>query len=99
MLTRWIDRLLPFDFDIKNLAGSLIIFRDIRKPQPLAYWDEHFGVALIDVFITCLEFQASTSSNLKMDSNPDGISRHAIAQPERERFGFKFACNANKAHC
>ena len=42
-LTRWIDRLLPFDFDIKHLAGSKMglidyIFRHpVGKPPPPAY--------------------------------------------------------------
>ena len=45
----------------------------VEELQSPAYWYEHFGVALIDVFITCLEFQTSTSSNLKMNSNPDGF--------------------------
>ena len=53
-LTRWIDRLLPFDFDIKHLAGSKMGLIDyisrhpVGKPQPPTYWDEQFVVALID---------------------------------------------------
>ena len=39
-LTRWIDRLLPFDFDIKHLSGSkmglidYILRHPVGKPQP-----------------------------------------------------------------
>ena len=40
--------------------------------QPPAYWDKNFVVALIVAFITCLEFQDSTSFNLKMNSIPNG---------------------------
>ena len=78
-LTRWIDRLLPFDFDIKHLAGSKMGLIDytsrhpVGKPQPPAYWDEHFVVALIDDFIACLEFQDSANANLEMNSNPNGF--------------------------
>ena len=77
-LTRWIDLLLLVDFDIKHLAGSKMGLIDYisRHPvgisQPPAYWDEHFVVALIVDFITCLEFQDSTSFNLKMNSYPNG---------------------------
>ena len=77
-LTRWIDRLLPFDFDLKHLASSKMGLIDyisrhlVGKPQPPAYWDEHFVVALIDDFIACFEFQESTSFNLQMNSNPNG---------------------------
>ena len=62
-LTRWIDRLLPFDFDIKHLAGSKMGLIDyfsrhpVGKPQPPAYWDEQLVVALIDDFIACLDFR------------------------------------------
>ena len=75
---RWIDRLLPFDFDIKYLAGSKMGLIDyisrhpVEKPQPPAYWDEQFVVALIDNFFACLEFQDSARLNLALNSNPYG---------------------------
>ena len=78
-LTRWIDRLIPFDFDIKHLSGSKMGLIDyisrhpVGKPQPPAYWDEHFVVALIDDFISCLEFQDSTIANIEMIENPYGF--------------------------
>ena len=80
-LTRWIDRLIPFDFDIKHLSGSKMGLIDyisphpVGKPQPPAYWDEHFVVALIDNFISCLEFQDSTIANIEMIENPNGVQR------------------------
>ena len=80
-LTRWIDRLLPFDFEIKHLSGSkmglihYISRHPVGKPQPPAYWDEHFVVALIDNFISCLEFQDSTIANIEMIKNPNGTQR------------------------
>ena len=73
-LTRWIDRLIPFDFDIQHLAGSKMGLIDyisrhpVRKPQPPAYWDEHFVVALIDDFVKCVEFQDSSSNNLSLNN-------------------------------
>ena len=45
----------------------------VGKPQPPAYWDEHFVVAIIDNFLACLEFQDSASLNLEMNSNPYGV--------------------------
>ena len=77
-LTRWIYRLLPFDFDIKHLAGSKMGLIDyiprhpVGKPQLPAYWDEQVVVALIDDFIAHLEFQDSASLNLALNSNPNG---------------------------
>ena len=68
-LTRWIDRLIPFDFDIHHLAGSKMGLIDyisrhpVGKPQPPAYWDKNFVVALIDDFVKCVEFQDSSSIN------------------------------------
>ena len=99
-LTRWIDRLIPFDFDIKHLSGSkmglidYILRHPVGKPQPPAYWDEHFVVALIDDFISCLEFQDSTIANIGMIENPNGFQR-----PERKLYSFKFAHKSNIFHC
>ena len=45
----------------------------VGKPQPPAYWDEKFVVALIDDFIACLEFQDRASLNLSLSSNPYGM--------------------------
>ena len=47
----------------------------VDKPQPPAYWDEHFVVALIDKFFSCLEFQDSTIANIEMIKNPNGVQR------------------------
>ena len=47
----------------------------VGKPQPPAYWDEHFVVALIEDFISCLEFQDSTIANIEMIENPNGFQR------------------------
>ena len=57
----------------------------VGKPQPPAYWYEQFVVALIDDFVTCLEFQDSSNKNISLNENPFGYLRHRKAQPERER--------------
>ena len=60
-LTRWIDRLIPFHFDIKHLAGSKMGLIDYmsRNPVGLAIppceYVEEFVVASINAFINNLE--------------------------------------------
>ena len=77
-LNRWIDRLIPFDFVICQLVGSKMGLIDyisrhpVGKPQPPAYWDEQFVVALIVDFVTCLEFQDSSNQNIALNKNPIG---------------------------
>ena len=77
-LTRWIERLIPFDFDIHHPSGSkmglidYISLHPVGKPQPPAYWDEQFVVALDDDSITCLEFQDSSNKNISLNENPVG---------------------------
>ena len=54
-LTRWVDRLLPFDFSIDHLPGSKMGLVDYisRNPQQKAFnistYDEQFIVAKLDV--------------------------------------------------
>ena len=40
----------------------------VGKPQPPAYWDEQFVVALIDDFVKCVEFQYSSSNILSLNN-------------------------------
>ena len=60
-LTRWIDRLIPFHFDIKHLASNKMALIDYmsRNPVGLAIppseYDEEFVVASINTFINNLE--------------------------------------------
>ena len=52
-LTRWVDRLLPFNFSIKHLAGKDMGFTDLisripsGKALPISHYDEEFVVANI----------------------------------------------------
>ena len=60
-LTRWIDRLIPFLFDIKHLAGSKIGLIDYISQNPVGLaippseYDEKFVVASIRAIINNLE--------------------------------------------
>ena len=50
-LTRWVDRLLPFNFTIKQLAGKDLGFTDLisripsGKSLPISHYDKKFAVA------------------------------------------------------
>ena len=60
-LTRWVDRLLSFHFDIKHLAGNkmgpidYISRNPVGLPIPPSAYNEEFGVASINTFINNLE--------------------------------------------
>ena len=60
-LTRWIERLISFHFDIKHLAGSKMGLIDymsrnpVGLPLPPSEYDEEFKVATITTFINNLE--------------------------------------------
>ena len=62
-LTRWLDRLLPFDFDIKHIPGSKMGLVDIlsRNPSGVAPHvdqdDEQLVVAKIDNLIRGIEMK------------------------------------------
>ena len=60
-LTRWIDRLIPFHFDIKHLTGNKMGLIDymsrnlVRLAIPPSEFDEEFVVASIHTFINNLK--------------------------------------------
>ena len=60
-LTRWIDRLIQFHFDIKHLAGNKMALIDciarypVGMALPSSKYDEEFVVASIDAIINNLE--------------------------------------------
>ena len=45
-----------------------ILRHPVGKPQPPAYWDEQFNVALVDDFVKCVEFQDSSSNNISLNN-------------------------------
>ena len=60
-LTRWIERLIPFNFDIKHLAGSKMRFIDYIYQNPVGIAispsedDEEFFVKSINLLVNNLE--------------------------------------------
>ena len=69
-LKRWIDRLIPFHFDIKLLAGNKMGLIDYmsRNPVGLAIppseYDEEFVAASIKVIINNIKTGLTTSSSI-----------------------------------
>ena len=70
-LTRWVDRLLPFNFTIKHLAGKDLGFTDLiskipsGKTVPISHYDEEFVVPNIKKIIKSInpsEKQRNTCS-------------------------------------
>ena len=65
-LTRWIDRLLPFDFNIEHIPGTRMGLVDYISRQPnqnaksVNQYDEEFMVATISVFATQLHLYLVT---------------------------------------
>ena len=59
---RWTDRLIPFQFEIKHLAGNKMGLMDYMSHNPVGLtiptseYDEEFVVASINAFINNLEF-------------------------------------------
>ena len=85
-LTRWINRLIPFHFDIKHLAGNKmgLIGYMSQNPYglviPLSEYDEEFVVASIKTFINNLEMIYNVIVNNLANQNKapyDLIKKHA----------------------
>ena len=82
-MTRWVDRLLPFQFDIGHLLGAKMGLVDYisrhpsQKAEKVSAYDEEFIVAkikLISTSINALELNntkfASQLHQLKISHNP-----------------------------
>ena len=74
-LIRWIDRLIPFHFDIKHLAGNKMGLIDYMSRNPIGLaippseYDEEFVVASINSFINNLEMIDNVILNKLADRN------------------------------
>ena len=64
-LTRWLDRLIPFDFRIEHKPGAKIGLADYlsrhssREATPISTYDNMFTVAEISLIRTALGFNTS----------------------------------------
>ena len=68
-LTNWIDRLIPFHFDIKHFAGNKMVLIDYMSQNsvglalPPGEFDEEIVVASINTFMNNLEVIDNVISN------------------------------------
>ena len=69
-LTRWIDRLLPFDFNIEHILGTRMGLVDYISRQPsqkaksITQYDEEFMVATISRIHDAITFLFSLSNKI-----------------------------------
>ena len=88
-LTRWVDRLLPFNFSVEHIAGKNMGFVDYfsRHPTsvaiPIPKDDENFVINLIDSFKFMLKRADKISSNWIAANIPDHDD--VIKTSERKR--------------
>ena len=74
-LTRWIDRLIPFHFLIKHIAGSKMVLIEYMSRNPVeleipsSKYDEELVVASIRIFINNLEMIANVFLNNLANQN------------------------------
>ena len=73
-LTRWLDRLIPFDFQVEHKPGAKIAFTDYlsRHPssdaKPVSIYDSMFTVAKIDQIRSALGFKKKIFSKGRLES-------------------------------
>ena len=89
-LTRWVDRLLPFNFTMKHLAGKDMGFTDLisRSPSgkaiPPSHYDEEFVVATIKKIYNALNpldndnSLCNSISSISENSNQKRLRNHVI---------------------
>ena len=84
-LTRWVNRLLPFNFKISHLPGKDMGFTDLlsRLPSgealPISHYDEEFVVASIDkiqnILLTKQDSKTSRTEKCTTNCQPVGNSK------------------------
>ena len=88
-LTRWVDRLLPFNFSVEQLAGKNMGFADYFSRHPISAAitiskdDENFVINLIDYFKFMLKRAERISSNRITANTP--AQYDIIKTSERKR--------------
>ena len=67
-LPRWLDRLIPLNFQVEHKPGAKIGLADYlsrhpsREATPISMYDNVFTVAKINLIRTALEFDNSSAS-------------------------------------
>ena len=93
-LTRWVDRLLPFNFSVEHIAGKNMGVADYfsRHPTsaatPISKEDENFVINLIDSFKFMLKRADKISSNRIAANTPahNDVIRTSQAKRKTTRF-------------
>ena len=77
-LTRWLDRLIPFDFRIEHKPGAKIGLEDYlsrlpsREATPISTYDNMLTVAKINLIRTALGFNTSSRGYKSFNNKSKG---------------------------
>ena len=88
-LTRWLDRLIPFDFQVEHKPGAKIGLADYlsrhpsKEATPISTYDNMFTVAKIIFIRTALEFNSSSASRGYKSSNNPSKGPHIKAESKQ----------------
>ena len=90
-LTRWVDRLIPFDFQVEHKPGAKIGLADYlsRHPslelQPVSTYDSMFTVAKLSRIRSALGFEKEHVSKNRLESPPVTNNRRVCNISNRKR--------------
>ena len=88
-LTRWLDRLIPFDFQIEHKPGAKIGLADYlsrhpsREATPVSMYDNMFTVAKINLIRAALGFNDCSASRGYKSSNYQSKGPHIKAESKQ----------------
>ena len=90
-LRRWLDRLIPFDFQVEHKPGAKIGLADYLsrypslEPQPVSTYDSMFTVAKINRIRSALGFEKEAFSKNRLKSPPVTNNRRVCNISKRKR--------------
>ena len=90
-LTRWIDRLLPFDFNIEHIPGTRMGLVDYFPRQPnqhaksITHYDEEFMVATISLIRDAITTLFSNSNKIPFQKKHNNSKRKLLVNKTRVR--------------
>ena len=76
-LTRWLDRLVHFDINIKHIAGKHLALTDylsrnpISKPEPIENYDEEYVINCIMPLLEFINNYGSVASQKQLEARTD----------------------------
>ena len=101
-LTRWLDRLIPFDFQVEHIHGAKIGLADYLSRhsslelQPVSTYDSMFTVAKISRNRSALGFEKEAFSKNRLESPPVTNNRRGCNISNRKRpVEGERSCSAN----